>query len=139
MYLALAAIQRARAAERLYLRSRPPRAVVDIDRVRLAGRDRGAPAERRPRQVAAADRAMMARFLRAVSAIEAAPGAAADSLLVLRIAIVDRHARAAAALADAADALRSGRDVTAALQRVRRALESGAAVADSLPRWSGAR
>jgi hypothetical protein len=139
MYRALAAIQRARAAERLYLRSRPPRAVVDIARVRLTGRERGSPAPRRPREVTPAARALVTRFMRAVFGAVAAPAAAADSLLVLRIEIVDRNPRAAAALADAADALRAGRDATAPMQRVRRALESGGTVADSLARWSGAR
>ena len=40
MYRALEAIQRARSAERLYLRSRPPKSVVDVDRVRLQGKDK---------------------------------------------------------------------------------------------------
>ncbi len=50
MRAALAAIQRARAAERLYLRGRTPPAVVDLQKVRLAGkRDNATGATRAPR------------------------------------------------------------------------------------------
>jgi hypothetical protein len=140
MYRALAAIQRARAAERLYLRSRPPRAVVDIDRVRLQGRDRGAPSPRTPREsTAPRDRAAIERFARALGLAAAAPAAAADSLLLLRIDLLDRNPRAATALGAAAEALRQGRDATESLQQSRRALETMGSVSDSLSRWSGAR
>lgn len=140
MYRALAAIQRARAAERLYLRSRPPRAVVDIDRVRLQGKDRGDPVERDPRDpTALRARDVLARFSRVVTLVVSEPGAAADSLLLLRIDVLERHPTAASALGDAAEALRAGRDVTPALQRARRALDPSAGAADSLSRWSGAR
>jgi hypothetical protein len=140
MYRALAAIQRARAAERIYLRSRPPRAVVDIDRVRLQGRDRGAPGPRTPREsMAPRDRAALDRFARVVSLVPTTAGAAADSLLLLRIELLDRNPRAAAALGEAAQALRTGGDATEPLRRARRALETAGSFADSLPRWTGAR
>ncbi|HSA56048.1 MAG TPA: hypothetical protein VLE53_10105, partial [Gemmatimonadaceae bacterium] len=140
MYRALAAIQRARSAERLYLRSRPPRAVVDIDRVRLQGRDKGDPGGRTPREsLAPRDRAAMERFMGTVHRMRDDPAAAGDSLLLLRIELLDRNVRAAAALGEAAESLRSGRDATPALLRARRALEAAGAVSDSLSRWGGAR
>lgn len=140
MYRALAAIQRARAAERLYLRSRPPRAVVDIDRVRLQGKDKGDPVARAPREsMAPRDRAAMARFMTAVALTDDDAAAAGDSLLLLRIELLERNARAAAALGEAAESLRAGRDATPALLRARRALETVGATADSLSRWGGAR
>lgn len=137
MYRALDGIQRARNAERLYLRSRPPRAVVDVERVRLQGKDRGDPGVRSPRPPeAAADREALQRFAAAVAIVAGDPAAAADSLLLLRIAVLERHPRAAEALGAAADALRAGREATAALVRARRALDGGATPRDSLPRWS---
>lgn len=140
MYRALDAIQRARAAERLYLRSRPPRAVVDVDQVRLQGRDRGTPTARDPREAVGSSRSdLLARLAGAVALAAEAPGAAADSLLLLRIELLDGHAQAAAALGEAAEGLRTGTDATTALLRARRALDPAAAGADSLSRWRGAR
>lgn len=138
MYRALDAIQRARAAERLYLRSRPPRAVVDVDQVRLQGKDRGDPTARRPRTpVTASTRALLARIAAAVALAPDAPAAAADSLLLLRIEMLSTNSAAAAALGDAADALRSGADATPALLRARRSVDPAAASTDSLSRWRG--
>lgn len=140
MYRALDAIQRARAAERLYLRSRPPRAVVDVDRVRLQGREKGTPDAREPRaHSTGAGRVALARFARVVMLARTAPAAAADSLLMLRIDLLPRLSPAhAAAAGTAATNLRSGRDATADLAVLRRALE-GVAAHDSISRWSGAR
>ena len=139
MYRALEAIQRARAAERLYLRSRPPRAVVDVDRVRLQGREKGTPAAREPRSPATgAARDALARFARVVRLATADPASAADSLLLLRIDLLGTMPPSAArAAAEAADALRNGRDATASLAIVRRALGRPVTGADSLPRWRG--
>ena len=139
MYRALDAIQRARAAERLYLRSRPPRAVVDVDRVRLQGREKGTPDAREPRERSTDARVALARFARVVILARTAPAAAADSLLLLRIDLLPRLSPAhAAAAATAATNLRSGRDATGDLAVLRRALE-GVAARDSMSRWSGAR
>ena len=141
MYRALAAIQRARAAERLYLRSRPPRAVVDVDRVRLQGKEKGTPAAREPRSPAAAvGRADLARFARLVALSRTDAAAASDSLLVLRMDLLGNlPAPAAAAAADAADALRNGRDATERLAAFRRSLGPGVVASDSLSRWRGAK
>jgi hypothetical protein len=146
MYRALEAIQRARAAERLYLRSRPPRAVVDVDRVRLEGREKGTPAAREPRTSLGSSpatgvaRAALARFARIISLARTDPAAAADSILLLRIELLGSLTPAAArAAADAAVALRAGRDAAASLSLFRRSLGPSLATSDSMPRWSGAR
>ena len=146
MYRALDAIQRARAAERLYLRSRPPRTVVDVDRVRLQGRERGTPATREPRPslgsspATGAARDGLARFARLVKLATADPAAAADSLLLLRIDLLGTIPPAAAlAAAEAADALRNGRDASASLATVRRSLSRPITAGDTLSRWSGVR
>jgi len=140
MYRALDAIQRARAAERLYLRSRPPRAVVDVDRVRLQGREKGTPAAREPREASTgAARVALARFARVVVLARSDAAAAADSLLLLRIDLLPRLSPAQAdAAASAATSLRAGRDAAADLAVLRRALE-GVVASDSMSRWSGVR
>jgi hypothetical protein len=141
MYRALAAIQRARAAERLYLRSRPPRAVVDVDRARLQGKEKGTPAARESRALATGvARVALARFARLVTMARTDPAAAADSLLMLRIDLLNAlSAEGAAAAAEGATALRNGRDASAALASFRAALGGGAVASDSLSRWSSAR
>jgi hypothetical protein len=143
MRIALAAIQKARAAERIYLRGRPPAVVVDLAKVRLSGKDKGASSTRTPR--ADADAAVARRAVRLTRAIallgDSAPAhraAALDSLLLLRLDAIGDAPTLAGALGAAVDALRSGRDASAALVRARR-LSLGEPVArDSLGRWSGA-
>lgn len=136
MYLALAAIQRARAAERLYLRGAPPRVVVDLAKVRMQGKDKGTPSARQPRAALDPFRGvMLRRFASAVDALETAPASGVDSLIVLRLAVAERNAQAAGALERAIAALRSSRDATSALLAARRALDDDFAAADSLARW----
>jgi hypothetical protein len=152
MYAALAAIQRARAAERLYLRGAPPRVVVDLAKVRMQGKDRGDPARRTPRLAMDAPRQLLlARFARALDALDAGDASSAgaspvpggdasagiDSLIVLRLAAAERLPAAASALEQAIDALRTGRDATEPLLRARRALDDGLVTGDALPSWGG--
>ena len=146
MRAALDAIQRARAAERLYLRGRAPRVVIDEARVRLAGkRDEMSLARRSPR--ASALESTLARRARFGAALEMLHGdggveggaerarAAIDSLLVLRIDVLEEDPALAAALSTAIGDLRSGRDATASLLQARRALY-GAPVSRKLTGWS---
>ena len=134
MYDALEAIQRARTAERIYLRGRPPTVVVDLARVRLAGdTDEAAPAERPglppdPR-VALARR--FDRFFRSPR------DGLADSLLVLRLEALTLDPALASALGAAAAAVRSGADATEFLVRARRQLGPPIARTEGLPVWSG--
>jgi hypothetical protein len=64
------------------------------------------------------------------------PAAAADSLSLLRLDALERAPALAAALGDAIEALRSGRDATAALARARRVAEGEPEARGTLPRWS---
>jgi hypothetical protein len=133
MRRALEALQRARAAERLYVRGRPPRVVVDVDRVRLTGRDTGTAAARVPRapdDPAAAAR--LARFDRALGAVSRDAGAALDSLTVLRVDLLAVAPAAAAALGTALDRARRGGDATGPLVNVRRLLAGAAWRRDGL-------
>lgn len=136
MERAIAALQAARAAERIYLRGRPSPVVVDLARVRLAGKDEGAPTSRSSRPVADPTRAArLARFDRVLSLVQANPAAAADSLLLIRVALPEGAQREAMALDAAANALRRGGDVTPALAAARRALVATPPRRSSLSVW----
>lgn len=138
MRRALAAIQKARSAERLYLRGAPPRVVIDVAKARLKGKDKGSSSIRRatPAADSLADE-LAERFTRIVELSARDPRAASDSLLVLRIDALTPAPTFAAALSDAAKALRAGdRDnTTKALARARRALGGAPAARDTLARW----
>lgn len=135
MRRALEALQRARAAERIYLRGRPPAVVVDVARARLQGKDVGTPAPRPPVGVSTAEASRVMRLARAMELLAARAPAGIDSLLVLRVDALGEAPALAAALGDAVTALRAGRDATGPLARARRALEGTSSAEGSLPRW----
>jgi hypothetical protein len=142
MRRALAAIERARQAERIYLRGRPSTVVVDLAKVRLTGKDRGAAWVREPRPATEpAARRRAERFARATELLARDPAAAADTLLVMRVDALGEGGSAplAAALDDAARALRRGEADAIALAwfRVRRALGPAPEQQASLGLWSG--
>jgi hypothetical protein len=138
MRRALAAIQRARQAERIYLRGKAPVVVVDLARVRLTGKEHGAASNRLPR--APTDPAAARRAARLAAAIELAsrsPAAAIDSIVLLRVESLDASPQLAAALADALTAMRSGRDATTSLARARRIADGSVRGAGGIGAWSG--
>lgn len=138
MRIALAAIQRARLAERLYLRGRAPALVVDLRAVRLAGdRSSAAGGARTPVPPPPGTRENLARRLGTLLGSVAAlgPAAFADSLRLMRLEALGRYPAAAAALREAVDAITRGADATAALVRVRR--ELGAAARSGSGAWEG--
>ncbi|HEU4563025.1 MAG TPA: hypothetical protein VFS05_00195 [Gemmatimonadaceae bacterium] len=155
MRAALAAIQRARAAERIYLRGRPPAVIVDLARVRMTGKVDSTPAvARTPRPALAGTAARRAARLEGAldlltardtsRAAAASVAAGIDSLALLRLDAItggegSQPAPALArALGEAIDALRAGRDATEPLARARRLLASEPEARPALTRWSGA-
>jgi len=137
MRLALAAIQRARNAERLYLRGKAPVVIVDINKVRLAGkRDDATSSSRIPRAAldSSAERRAQ-RFDAALNDLAVNPSAAIDSLLALRVDALESAPTLAGALAPAIDSLRAGHDATDALLRARR-IAAGVAVERIESAWS---
>jgi hypothetical protein len=138
MRRALAAIQRARQAERIYLRGKAPAVVVDLARVHLTGKENGAASARVPR--APTDPAAARRAERLAGAIELAsrsPAAAIDSIVLLRVESLDAAPQLAAALADALDAMRNGRDANGLLARARRIADGTVRASGRLGAWSG--
>ena len=139
MRTALAAIQRAREAERLYLRGKSPVVILDIAKVRLAGkRDDASSSTLQPRASldSSAER-RVTRFDYALDQLATEPAAAIDSLLALRVDALTSAPALAAALAPAIDSLRSGRDATEPLVRARR-IAAGVTVERNNSPWGGA-
>jgi hypothetical protein len=138
MRRALAAIQRARQAERIYLRGKAPTVVVDLGRIRLTGKDKGGASLRAPRTPADAGAARRAERLAAAIALAAtSPPAAIDSIVLLRVESIDTAPQLATALADALEAMRNGRDATALLTRARRIADGSLRGSGRLGAWSG--
>ncbi len=139
MRRAISALERARQAERLYLRGRPKVVVVDLAKVRGLGHVRADTLRPAPRGAGVAPlyapldpaaRARAATLDRALAALDggtargASAGgrsAAVDSLAVLRVGALGVAPALAAALGDALDVLARGADASAPLARARRA------------------
>ncbi|MDB4889246.1 MAG: hypothetical protein JWL61_1101 [Gemmatimonadetes bacterium] len=141
MRIALAAIERARQAERIYLRGKPSTAIVDVAKARLAGKDKGVASIREPRPVVdPVVRRRSATFERVTSLIARDPDAAADSLLLMRVDALGDAPQLAAALDDAARALRKHDNaaIPLAWMRVRRALGGAAEQRAGITPWLGA-
>ncbi len=135
MRLALAAIERARSAERLYLRGKPPTVIVDIAKIRLAGKDTGVTNLRNRRQSIPPREAL--RTARLISSAQLAirdASAARDSLAVLRVEALSDAPAFAAAVARVLDMLTDGGDATRAFLDARRVL--GGVVRTNAGVWS---
>jgi hypothetical protein len=149
---ALAMLDSARAlAKRLYFRGRPPRILVNVGRVRLTGAADANPSFRtrgRPQGTQAVE--WRRRFAAAVALLgagdppradrgrDSARGAAADSLIALRVDALASNAALATALADAVRAIEDRRDATSALSRARTALANQPTTGTALrAAWTG--
>ncbi len=140
MRAALAAIMRAREAERLYLRGRAPDVVVDLAKVRLAGGTDSVRARARaPRaRLGSGSAALAARLDAALLVAASNAAAAADSLALLRVDALTDSPLLAAELAAAVDSLRSGKDATVPLARARRMAAGAPEVRARASEWGGA-
>jgi hypothetical protein len=138
MRVALIALDRVRLANRLYLRGTPPRIIVNLQRVRLTGEEKGSSSVRSPRSFADSARVRLsARFNTALALIEKEPGRAMTEMALMRVEALSSLPTFAAALGEATDAIRAGRDATLPLLRARRALNGPPQSTPGLPAWSG--
>ena len=138
MRVALKALDRARVANRLYLRGVPPKIVVNLDRVRLTGKEKGISNTRTPRSFADSMRVRLStRFAAVLELIEKQPPRATTELALMRVEALQTLPDFAAALGEATDAIRAGRDATLPLLRARRALDGPPQVTPGLPAWTG--
>nr|MBA2706490.1 hypothetical protein [Gemmatimonadaceae bacterium] len=123
---------------RLYLRGVPPKVIVDLARVRLTGKEKGIASTRTPRTAADSVRASLEnRFNTALETIPRSPDAAVRAFTLLRVDALSSAPAFAAALNEAIDAFRRGRDATVPLLRARRALAGEPQATPGLPSWSG--
>lgn len=137
MRVALKSLDRARLANRVYLRGTPPRIIVDLKRVRLSGKEKGSSNTRSPRSFADSVRARLsARFDALVEMIDKDPARTVSELAMMRVDALTSLPDAAAALAEVSDAIRAGSDATLPLLRARRAIDGPPVVVPSLTPWS---
>jgi len=102
MRIALKALDRARLANRLYLRGTPPKIVVNIERVRLSGKEKGTPSTRTPRSFADSARVRLSsRFSAVLDLIEKQPARAMTELALMRVDALPSLPDFAAALGEA--------------------------------------
>lgn len=139
MQKALRALDRARLANRLYLRGRPPRVIVNVEKVRLAGKEKGTSSNTAPRSRADTVVEQQRRsFDHALELARNDPSAFSDELTRLRAEAATTNNLLSSALGDAVDAIHTGRDATPALVRARRALSGAVRVGNAAAPWVGA-
>jgi hypothetical protein len=138
MYRALDALDKGRTARRIYLRGMLPRIVVDLEQVRLKGREPPPVGARDPRSRRADARLALLRRLERVLAPGGPAGRElADSLTMLRAAALADAPESAPALGRALDLLRIGQDPGSATGAARRVLERETESARALSPWRG--
>lgn len=139
MSRAARALDRARLADRLYLRGRAPRVVVNVEKVRLTGKEKGisnsvaAPRTRADSTLARLDAELDA----ALSLARSDPNGFSDALTRLRAEASAVSTPLSSALGAAVDALRSGSDMTPSLIRARRLLAGPLRAGNPRIPWSG--
>ncbi len=138
MRLALKALDRARLANRLYLRGTPPKVIVDLARVRMTGKEKGSANTRTPRTPADSARAQLEqRFSTVIELFQGNSPNAIRELTILQVEGLSTSPAFASAVGEAIDAFRKGRDATLPLLRARRALSGDPSGTPGLPAWSG--
>jgi hypothetical protein len=139
MRRAASALDRARLANRLYLRGRPPRVVVNIEKVRLTGKDKGSSntaAGSRSRADSAA-RVLDRSLDSALTIANTDRQHFVDALIRLRARAAVSHPEFAVAIGAAVDSLRADRDATNSLIIARRALFGAPRNGNPMVPWSG--
>lgn len=138
MRVALKALDRARLANRLYLRGIPPKVIVDIARVRMSGKEKGSTSTRTPLSAADSVRASLEkRFSEAVELIPDRPSDAIRAFTLMQVEAISVSPHVATALGEAIDAFRKRRNATLPLLRARRALSGDPTGSSGLPAWTG--
>ena len=139
MRVALKALDRARLANRMYLRGLPPKVIVDLARVRMTGKEKGSGNVRTPISPADSATARLARrFNRAIELLQSNPEEAVRAFTFVQVDALSTSPSFAAAVGEAVIAFRRGRDATAPLLRARRALSGDPSASPGLSPWSGA-
>ena len=123
MRRALDAIERSRAASRIYLRGKPPQVIVDIGKVRLTGKDTGQMTVRTARLALGARTAERdARLVRAAALVAEDALAARDSIALLRVEALGDDPAFSSALSQVLRVMEQGGNATEAFAQARRVL-----------------
>jgi hypothetical protein len=134
----LAILDELRLAHRYYLRGLMKPVAVNVERVRLTGTDSADASKRDPRsELSDPHTDLVARLERVASIAATSPGAAADSLVFIRVAALRSAPAAASTLEEAIGLLRRGEPARAVLARVRRALEPRPKMESGAAGWAG--
>ncbi|MHB2033385.1 MAG: hypothetical protein ACYCVE_08435 [Gemmatimonadaceae bacterium] len=127
-----------RLANRYYLRGIMPPVPVDIARVRLTGKEKVKAGPLGARAELPDPHAALAARLDAVAAlVRSSPGAAADSLVYIRVSALTSAPSVAAPLQRAIDLLRKRQSADSALAGARLALQPPARVLHGPAEWGG--
>jgi hypothetical protein len=111
---------------------------VNIERTRLTGKDSANAQARTPRtELDDPQRALATRIDAAVALARSSPGAAADSLVYIRVSALTNAPMLAGTLQQAIDLLRRGAPADSALARTRRALEPSPRMLTGAGDWEG--
>lgn len=137
MRTALKALDRARLAQRLYLRGGAPKVVVDIARVRLTGKEKGVPGARTPQAPTDSMRRSLADGFERALASPADSRETVERLSVLRVRALKNSPEFAAALYDAIEAMQQNRSGGPALIRARKALGITRSPLPNAAAWGG--
>lgn len=139
MRRALRLLQKAREANRLYLRGLQRQDVVNIERVRLKGTDSGNASPRQPRKEVIEVRRLLGRRVVVVTHIATTSiPAALDSLLLIQLDALEHVPEMAPMVGQAIGALRNRESAKSALARLHRVLAPPVIVRTSLTDWDGA-
>jgi hypothetical protein len=127
-----------RLAHRYYLRGILKPVVVNIERVRLQGKEPANAGPRKPRAELNDPHAALARRIEAAtSLLRSAPSAALDSLVYIRVTALTAAPEVARALQGAIGLLQRGASADSALAGTRRALEPKPAAVAGPAEWGG--
>lgn len=138
MRVALRALDRARMANRLYLRGFQPAVIVDIERVRMTGKEKGLASLRTPVTRADSVRARLdGGFAAAIELLQSRPADAVRALTLLQVDALSSAPAFASAVGEAIESVRRGLDATLPLLRARRSLAGDPSGGPGLPVWSG--
>lgn len=136
LYRAKRALDAYRLSARYYIRGRVKDVIVNTALARLAGKDTGHAAAAEARAPVVDDARLREAYVAAVRELPISRDRAVERFTMARVEALRASPALAAALGDAVDALRAGRDASGALLRARRLLFGRPAVRDSLAHWS---
>lgn len=138
MRVALKALDRARLAQRVYLRGRPPRIVIDLGRVRLSGKDKGLSSVRE--SATSPDSLTMhasALFTSAIQTLSANRPRASAELTRLRLETLRTFPEFSASVEQIIADIHARRDYTKSLSRARSILSRLMPASGNVPSWAG--